>query len=302
MHLQAPPPPPLWARPSSSSSASPAATPPSKHARDLNTMSYPTPCQTTSHAHDNANYFSSAQRWRDPWFTSDNPLPPDLHGRSDMTWTSSWRQLGNKKTLIGSALFSDLSVLWWKVEWDISQEHRPAFVSQVQKQARYLDRPEPFQAEELWYACSTYGEQVALFAEQAERAGLPIGHGEWSLLRHLSIQSIRISIIYHLCLIRTGECWDLASEALASVRDLPPPVPSISRTHGHLIYSGTANGKDPKKDQKGRWRGVSGIPLRTGEPVRVLMCASGLCNSGGYQCSPWRYSRMEKSASEEDGW
>lgn len=58
-----------------------------------------------------------------------------------------------------------------------------------------------------------------------------------------------------------GECWDMASEALASVTDLPPPVPSIARTHGHLIFCGSAKSKDVKRDQRGRWRGV-GAHLR----------------------------------------
>ena len=98
-----------------------------------------------------------------------------------MTWTSSWHTAGSQKTLIGAALFSDLSVLWWQVAWDIAQERKPGFLSHVQRQARYLDRPGPFEAEDLWHACTTYGEQVALFAEQAERGGVPIGHGEYSL-------------------------------------------------------------------------------------------------------------------------
>ena len=98
-----------------------------------------------------------------------------------MTWTCSWRTHGNNKTLTGAALFSDLSVLWYKVDWDMSQEHLSGFTAHVQKQARYLDRPEPFAAEDLWYACSTYGEQVALFAEGAERQGRPVGHGEWTV-------------------------------------------------------------------------------------------------------------------------
>lgn len=146
-------------------------------------MSYPTPCQTTSHARDVALYFSCQERWSEPWFTSDQPLPLILQNRSDMTWTCSWRQLGNNKTLVAAALFSDLSVLWFKVDWDVSKERRPDLLSSVQKQARYLDRPEPFSAEELWYACSTYGEQVALFAEDAERRGVPVGHGTFSVSR-----------------------------------------------------------------------------------------------------------------------
>lgn len=99
-----------------------------------------------------------------------------------MTWTCSWRTYGSNKTLTGAALFSDLSVLWYKVEWDMSRERQAGFAAQVKKEARYLDRPEPFAAEELWYACSTYGEQVALFAENAERQGRPVGHGECRLI------------------------------------------------------------------------------------------------------------------------
>ena len=102
-----PPAPALWARPSSNASSSSLA------------MSYPPPCQSTSHAHDMANYFTSSEQWSSPWFTSDSPLPPPLANRNDMTWTSSWQQLGSRKTLIGAALFCDLSVAWWKVEWDV---------------------------------------------------------------------------------------------------------------------------------------------------------------------------------------
>lgn len=53
----------------------------------------------------------------------------------------------------------------------------------------------------------------------------------------------------------TGECWDLASEALAGIQGLPPPVPAIARTHGHLLFSGSATGKDFRTQQTGHWRG-----------------------------------------------
>jgi hypothetical protein len=92
-----------------------------------------------------------------------------------------------------------------------------------------MDGPEPFAAEDLWDACYTYGEQVAQFAEQAESNGVPIAD---------------------------GECWSMANEALKSLVNLETPVPSISRTHGHLIFAGSANGKDCKRDQVGLWRGV----------------------------------------------
>lgn len=216
-------------------------------------MSYPAPRQTTSHAHDAALYFSTHEQWHDTWFTTDEPLPPRLKGRTDMTWTCSWRVSGSDKTLIGAALFSDLSVLWYKVDWDTNQEHRPGFASRVHEQARYLDRPDPFPAEDLWYSCSTYGEQVASFAEDAERRGVPVGHGEYLF----PLVGFEWLSAYFQTSVNAGECWDLASAALAAVEDLPAPVPSIARTHGHLIYSGSAIGKDPKRCQKGRWRGVS---------------------------------------------
>ena len=212
----APPQPQQWARPGQTTQE----------------MSYPPPCHSSSHAHDLANQFSrSAPPFAEAWFTADSPQPPALVGRRDMTWTSSWQQLGTQKTLVGAALFADLSVCWWKVEWDMNDERRPGFLSggSVRRSARYMDTPAEFGADELWDACSTYGEQVAQFAEEAERRGLPIAH---------------------------GECWDLASEGLASVMGLPAPIPSIARTHGHLLFSGSASGKDFRRDQRGHWRGV----------------------------------------------
>lgn len=194
LRLQAPPPPPLWARPSSSSEAATTSPSPARPKTQLSTRitSYPPACQTTSHAHDIANYFSHREQWRDSWFTSDNPLPPPLFGRSDMTWTCSWRTLGTQKTLTGAVLFCDLSVVWWQVNWDTTYERQPGFASQVQKQARYLDCPDAFDAEELWYACSTYGEQVALFADRAETAGLPIGHGKLRYPTHQPCANVKL--------------------------------------------------------------------------------------------------------------
>lgn len=140
-------------------------------------MSYPALPRTSCHAEDVAQGFSSLGLWKTPWFTADRPLPPALEGRSDMTWTSSWSSYGTAKTLVGTALFSDLSIAWWKVEWDDATRNRPNFMSTVQKEARLLRCPAPFSAEELWHACSTYGEQVAAFAEGAEQRGVPVGRG-----------------------------------------------------------------------------------------------------------------------------
>jgi len=169
-----------------------------------------------------------------------------------MTWQASWSQRGQQKALTGVALFADLSVCWWKVEWSVNEEHLPHFLDRVAREARYLDPPHSFGSEELWEACATYGEQVAHFAEEAERNGVPIAH---------------------------GECWDLASEALASITGLDSPVPSISRTHGHLIFSGSASGKNPGTDQRGTWRGGD-TAVRRGDVVEWRRVRVGIKEPG----------------------
>ena len=177
-HLAAPsedgPPPPspaMWARPGSTSA----------HSVPSSSMSYPPRCSSSSHAADTAAYFSSSSisTWSSPWFLSDSPLPPPLANRADMTWSSSWQQRGNAKVLIGTALFCDLSVAWWKVQWDVQEEQTRGFAqsTRVRREAKYLDCPDPLPAEQLWDACSTYGEQVAQFAERAEQGGVPIARG-----------------------------------------------------------------------------------------------------------------------------
>jgi len=77
-------------------------------------------------------------------------------------------------------------------------------------------------------AHETYGETIAAFAESFA------GTGEFC---------------------SRGECWDLAHEALKyfdAYDYVPKPVPSLSRTHGHLIFEGKAMGKG---NMVGRWRG-----------------------------------------------
>lgn len=94
-----------------------------------------------------------------------------------MTWTSSWTQIGPSKTVVGTALFCDLSVVWWKVEWNVTQERSAGLVQTATRSAKYLGRPAPLGKEELWAATSSYGEQVAIFAENAEVARRPVAHG-----------------------------------------------------------------------------------------------------------------------------
>lgn len=155
-------------------------------ARDTaHALSYPPKCKTSCHAQDVAAYFGASNRWNpsENWFTTSEPLPPPLADRSDMTWSSSWSQRGSSKCCIGTAIFCDLSMAWWKVEWDASVERRPDIGLCVKKQAKYLPRPASFPAMQLQQCAATYGEQVARFAEAAERARRPIAHGELVLRR-----------------------------------------------------------------------------------------------------------------------
>ena len=157
-------------------------------------------------------------------------------------------QLGSQKTVLGCALFSDLSMLWYSVAFNIAQASDP---SRTQRQARYSPRPEPQSHDQLVAANASYGEVIAQYAEAAEQAQQPAGR---------------------------GECWDLANEAIKSCSefDVPQPVPSISRTHGHLIYEGKAWGKAASQ-QTGRWRGHD-VMIRRGDIVewrRVKIRESG---------------------------
>ncbi|POW04019.1 hypothetical protein PSTT_10709 [Puccinia striiformis] len=60
-----------------------------------------------------------------------------------------------------------------------------------------------------------YGPYIVEFAIEAEESG-----------RHIA----------------RGECWDLANEALKASPIDPPPLTSINRTHGILLYYGTSTG------------------------------------------------------------
>lgn len=143
-------------------------------------------------------------------------------------------QLGNQKTLTGCAFFCDLSICNYQIVFNTNNPSR------VDKDAFYTDRPPSMGGDDLYQAYATYGELVAQFAEQAEASRRPVAR---------------------------GECWDMAHEALQAMKqyDLAQPVPSISRTHGHLIYCGRAWGKS-SSEQSGFWRGGD-IAVRRGDIV-----------------------------------
>ncbi|KAI0052415.1 hypothetical protein FA95DRAFT_1569254 [Auriscalpium vulgare] len=182
-------------------------------------LSYPRPTTHGSSALDLGHFVVNAP-WSTPWYTAGVP-PPSAQGRSDMRWTGSTGMSFKTTTQTGSALFGDLSAVWYTVAFprsstDPNDPH-------IQRSAQYVPPPLPLQCDALIAASKTYGEQVAAFAESYAGTG-----------RYVS----------------RGECWDLAHEALQMLTSRMPaaiPIPSIGRTHGHLIYSGRVG--------DGRWRG-----------------------------------------------
>ena len=195
-------------------------------------MSYPPPTEHASAAEDLAHYFSPSTHWPSAWYAQENEFqPPPLRGNGRIAFTASWESNGTSKTLYGGVLFCDLSMCWYSVSWPqrAAPTHDPNDPSTVRRSARFLPRPAPWPRDRLIDAHETYGETIAGFAESFEGTGTPCAR---------------------------GECWDLAHEALKYFDEfdyVPKPVPSISRTHGHLVYEGRA--ADKGRTQAGRWRG-----------------------------------------------
>ncbi|EIW56724.1 uncharacterized protein TRAVEDRAFT_151331 [Trametes versicolor FP-101664 SS1] len=195
-------------------------------------MSYPPPSEHASLAEDLAHYFLPSTHWTSTWYTSDSDLlAPPIRGNDQLTWTASWSSDGRTKTLFAGVVFADLSMCFYTVAWpqNLPPSHDPNDPRTVVRTARFLPRPKPWDHAALLDAHETYGETVAGYAESFEGTNQPCAR---------------------------GECWDLANEALKSFAQydwVPAPVPSISRTHGHLMYEGTAAEKG--RVQAGRWRG-----------------------------------------------
>jgi hypothetical protein len=192
-------------------------------------LSFPAPTTHGSAALDLAHYFDTSTHWDSPWYASEQmPIPPQLEGITQMTFVSSWQSYGDTKTLYAGIMFADLSVCWFTVQFSMSSNSDPNDSSRVQRSVRYLPRPSPMDKAALVEAHETYGETIAAFAESFDGTGGFCGR---------------------------GECWDLAHEALKYFDEfdyVPKPIPSLSRTHGHLIFEGKAMGKGK---MVGRWRG-----------------------------------------------
>jgi len=183
-----------------------------------------------------ANFFSPSIQWREsePWYTTKAATPDYLVTNSEEVGTRSYSSgwSGDQHFIAGGVLFSDLSACWYKVEWSSRDRQK------CRRMAAFTACPEALPREDLLEAHETYGETVAGFAEGYE------GTGQWCA---------------------RGECWDLANEALKSFSQydyVPLPLPSIRKTHGHLIYEGHASGS-------GFWRGGDDR-IRRGDIVQWL--------------------------------
>ncbi|GAA5983401.1 hypothetical protein JCM11641_007837 [Rhodosporidiobolus odoratus] len=246
----APPPVALSTRPrlpatTSSSSSQPFAptlTPPELHA-----PSYPLPQSHSSSALSLLHWIHH-HPFTTSWFADpSSPLPPPLIGRNDVRFTVSWSRQGDQKQTIGCALFGDSSVLWYRLSWSARDEETGRAHFSVSREGRYRPKAPPLDADQAYEASERYGPLVVQFAERALAEGVPVGR---------------------------GECWDLANSALGDIQenraDVPPPFPSIGRTHGSLLFYANANANAAQKDQQGRVVGcwTSGdVYIRPGDVV-----------------------------------
>ncbi|KAF7791538.1 hypothetical protein EIP86_002554 [Pleurotus ostreatoroseus] len=211
-----------------------------------------------SAAADLAHFFSPSTHWDSPWYTSADGIPPPLQQEAPPSSTRSWQTLGNKKTIWGGVVFPDLSICWYSVTFPTTGNADPNDTRAVQRSAQYIPRPNALDQAALVNAHETYGETIAAYAESYE------GTGQYCA---------------------RGECWDLAAEALKYFDEydyVAKPVPSMSRTHGHLIFCGRASRGGA--EQVGRWRGgddrVRRGDIAEWRSARVRMAAGGYMTLG----------------------
>lgn len=121
---------------------------------------------------------------------------------------------GNKATLIGAVLFSDLSMANYRVDYDSASLARP------QGQVAILPRPQPLLHSVLEQAYQLHSEAIARFAEDAVSSGHAVGR---------------------------GECWDLANAALKSLAGKFPDWFSQRCTHVTLPLLRVRHPKSPGK-------------------------------------------------------
>jgi hypothetical protein len=202
-------------------------------------MSFPPPTANSSAAADLAVFMHPSTPWDTEWYASDPPMPPHLNGSPEIRSEFSF----GPSDACGVVLFSDLSMCWFSAAWG-NWRAAPT------RWARFRSCPEPLSGPALQQAAATHGAAVAAFAERAAASGSPVA---------------------------SGECWDLAYEALLYASSLVAPhnVPilSISRAHGHLLFYG--------KPGVGRWRGGDDR-LRAGDIVEWRSVYIGTAQYGRF--------------------
>ncbi|KDQ54590.1 hypothetical protein JAAARDRAFT_399336 [Jaapia argillacea MUCL 33604] len=217
-----PPPVATWSKPKL-----PSPSPSPQPSNDF-VMSFPPPTTHGSAALDLAQYFHPSTHWDSAWYMTDPAIPPSLQGNTNLTYRATGQISGGTKTMNFGVFFADLSVCWYTVSFPTSGNADPNNTSVVRRSAKYLPTPKALDGPSLVEAHETYGETIAAFAESFA------GTGEWC---------------------GRGECWDLADQALKYFDQydyVSKPIPSLSRTHGHLIFEGKATGGGR---MVGRWRG-----------------------------------------------
>ena len=195
-----------------------------------NFTSYPPQSTHGSAAEDLAHYFHPSTFWEKAWYEEQPSIRPPAMDKEDlfgMSGQTSRRAGVQERTLFYGAFCRDLSIFWGMLKIVTQGSNQPG-PNQIERSARFLRCPKPMDKETLVNAHNTYGETIAAFAE---------GY----------VESRRYCA--------RGECWDLASEALKYFDQsdyVEKPIPSLSRTHGHLIASFNA---DVSGTPIGKWRG-----------------------------------------------
>ncbi|KAA1127085.1 hypothetical protein PGTUg99_019646 [Puccinia graminis f. sp. tritici] len=203
--------------------------------------------QELCRAEEIARYFKSYRQWTsgsEQWYRTEDPVPKPMQGLQDVKRVSCWTQTGNERRQTNYVLFPDLSQLWSEVVFDVSRADPPR-----QASARFRPPPGQIDGHSLAQAADSYGPEIVRFAFDAE-------HSRQHVAR--------------------GECWDLANEALkafpAPHLQLSPPLTSISRTHGILLYHGRATGPGLGH---GSWKQINDFGvIRPGDIIewRLVAC------------------------------
>ena len=195
-----------------------------------NFTSYPPQPTHGSAAEDLAYYFLPSTHWDRAWYDEQPPIRPPAMNKEDlfnMSGQTSRRGNVEERVLFYGAFCRDLSMFWGKLKIT-TYGSRPPDPNGIERSARYLPCPQPLDKETLVGAHNAYGDTIASFAEGYVEA-------------------------QEYC--ARGECWDLASEGLKYFEQfdyVEKPIPSLSRTHGHLIASFNA---EVSGTPIGMWRG-----------------------------------------------